>query len=94
MEPYVISKGYDKSSGKKLVERYYRIRDLSLCDDENEDNKIIDLEQNKEEILVTSQPQPQSEPINENLKQEILIGFLRLCFVLTIILLKKHKKIK
>ena len=72
MEPYVISKGYDKSSGKKLVERYYRIRDLNLCD-ENEDNKIIDSEENKEEILVTSQPQPQPQPTNSNLKQEILI---------------------
>ena len=29
MEPYVISKGYEKYSGKKIVERFYRIRDSS-----------------------------------------------------------------
>ena len=28
MEPYVVSKGYNKYSGKKIVERFYRIKDL------------------------------------------------------------------
>ena len=37
MEPYVISKGYDKFSGKKLVERYYRIRDLNNNDEIKEE---------------------------------------------------------
>jgi len=39
MEPYVISKGYDKFSGKKIVERFYRIKDISDIDDLKEEIK-------------------------------------------------------
>jgi len=36
MEPYVVSKGYNKYSGKKIVERFYRIKELSEKDSEND----------------------------------------------------------
>ena len=38
MEPYVVSKGYNKHSGKKIVERFYRIKDISSITDEQ--NKV------------------------------------------------------
>ncbi len=38
MEPYVVSKGYNKYSGKKIVERFYRIKDISSIIDEQ--NKV------------------------------------------------------
>tara|TARA_B100001027_G_C16103424_1_gene257159 strand:+ start:112 stop:372 length:261 start_codon:yes stop_codon:yes gene_type:complete len=59
MEPYVISKGYDKFSGKKLVERYYRIRDLISLEDIKEEMK----EDIKEEI--------KHELTDENSKEEL-----------------------
>ncbi len=58
MEPYVISKGYDKFSGKKLVERYYRIRDLISLEDIKEEIK--------EEIKVEMK-----EEIKEEIKHEL-----------------------
>ena len=41
MEPYVISKGYDKFSGKKIVERFYRIKDISVIDELKEEIKTF-----------------------------------------------------
>ena len=57
MEPYVISKGYDKCSGKKIVERYYRIKDLNIDErskDESINNKQINESINVESINVES----------------------------------------
>ena len=41
MEPYVVSKGYNKYSGKKIVERFYRIKELKSKDDENDNLEEI-----------------------------------------------------
>ena len=41
MEPYVVSKGYNKYSGKKIVERFYRIKELSQKDSENDNLEEI-----------------------------------------------------
>jgi len=64
MEPYVISKGYDKFSGKKLVERYYRIRDIIILED---------IEEIKEEIKDEIKDEIKEE-INLGLKDEINLG--------------------
>jgi len=41
MEPYVVSKGYNKYSGKKIVERFYRIKELKSKDDKNDNLEEI-----------------------------------------------------
>jgi len=62
MEPYVISKGYDKFSGKKLVERYYRIRDIIILEEIKEENEEI-----KEENIEIKE---ENIEINEEIKEE------------------------
>ena len=44
MEPYVISKGYEKLSGKKIVVRYYRIKDLNELEPIQEVKDVNELE--------------------------------------------------
>jgi hypothetical protein len=70
MEPYVISKGYDKFSGKKLVERYYRIRDIFSLDNIQEEMK----EEIKEEIkdnIHEEMKEEMKDNIQEEMKEEI-----------------------
>ena len=62
MEPYVISKGYDKFSGKKLVERYYRMRDIIILEEIKEENEEI-----KEENIEIKE---ENIEINEEIKEE------------------------
>ena len=52
MEPYVISKGYDKFSGKKIVERYYKMIDLNLAEVSNQDTIEVS---NQDTIEVSNQ---------------------------------------
>ena len=66
MEPYVISKGYDKFSGKKLVERYYRIRDLISLEGIKEEIKEEIKDEMKEEI----KEEIKYELTDENSKEE------------------------
>tara|TARA_X000000950_G_scaffold278510_2_gene369619 strand:- start:1704 stop:2204 length:501 start_codon:yes stop_codon:yes gene_type:complete len=56
MEPYVVSKGYNKYSGKKIVERFYRIKELSEKDSENDNLDEIkeSLKDDIKENIVTS----------------------------------------
>tara|TARA_B100000963_G_C22600503_1_gene660003 strand:- start:101 stop:601 length:501 start_codon:yes stop_codon:yes gene_type:complete len=56
MEPYVVSKGYNKYSGKKIVERFYRIKELKSKDDENDNLEEIkeSLKDEIKENIVTS----------------------------------------
>lgn len=56
MEPYVVSKGYNKYSGKKIVERFYRIKELKSKDDENDNLEEIkeSLKDDIKENIVTS----------------------------------------
>jgi len=51
MEPYVISKGYNKYSGKKIVERFYRLIDLGIEPINESEEKSINKASNKLEIL-------------------------------------------
>jgi len=53
MEPYVISKGYNKYSGTKIVERFYRLIDLDNETNE-ETNLETNLETNEETTLETT----------------------------------------
>ena len=42
LEPFLISNGYDKTNGKKIMERYYRIRLLNDCSKKTDSNiKIV-----------------------------------------------------
>ena len=59
MEPYVVSKGYNKYSGKKIVERFYRIKELKSKDDEND---------NLEEIKESLKDEIKENIISDDLK--------------------------
>ena len=66
MEPYVISKGYDKFSGKKLVERYYRIRDIIILEEIKDEIK----EEIKDELKDEIKDEIKLE-LNEEIKLEL-----------------------
>ena len=51
MEPYVVSKGYNKYSGKKIVERFYKIRELIKDNDNLEELKENLKNEVNEEII-------------------------------------------
>jgi hypothetical protein len=75
MEPYVISKGYDKFSGKKLVERYYRIKDESIKDESIKDESIKDESIKDESIKDESIKESNIESIKEEIKEEFNVEF-------------------
>ena len=47
LKPYVICKGYNKKTGKKITERFYKIYNI---EDDNEKNTTVNKENNIEEI--------------------------------------------
>ena len=55
MEPYVVSKGYNKYSGKKIVERFYRIKELKNKDENDNLEEIKEsLKDEIKENIVTN----------------------------------------
>jgi hypothetical protein len=54
MEPYVISKGYIKYSGKKIVERYYRL--IDLCEHNADADTLLLTEPDVDDTLLLTEP--------------------------------------
>ena len=71
MEPYVISKGYDKFSGKKLVERYYRIKDESIKDESIKESNIESIKEEIKEEFNVEFKEEFKEELNIEYKNEI-----------------------
>ncbi len=67
LKPYIISQGYDKATGKKLITRYFRI--IPIDEDVEDNNDIISLGENNENSY-NSYNSYNNDIDNDNIPQE------------------------